>query len=255
LPRVLVWALPFALALPQPAAGLDLGIWARLLAEHTREVPDIAGTRVDYTALRGSAAWPRLLESLDRADPAALASTPERLAFWINAYNVLAIDVVLRHYPLASIRDAGSLLRPVWKRAAGRVGGKARSLDEIEHAILRPLGDPRIHGAIVCASLSCPPLLREPYRSESLDAQLDANVRRWLADPRKGVRVDPAADRLELSPIFDWFEEDFAAAGGVLAFVERFAPVSVAEWLRARGGDVELRSLEYDWHLNDLRAR
>lgn len=252
MPRFLVWVLPFALALPQPATGLDLELWARLLTEHTREVPDIAGTRVDYAALRDSAEWPRLLESLDRADPAALASTPEKLAFWINAYNVLAIDVVLRHYPLASIRDAGSLLRPVWKSAAGRVGGKARSLDEIEHTILRPFGDPRIHGAIVCASLSCPPLLREPYRSESLGAQLDANVRRWLADPRKGVGLDAAAARLELSPIFDWFEEDFATAGGVLAFVERFAPAPVGEWLRRHPGQTALGRLDYDWRLNDL---
>jgi hypothetical protein len=218
-------------------------------------VTDIAGTRVDYAALRDAPDWSELLESLDAADPAGLGSRAETLAFWINAYNVLAIEVVLRRYPVGSIRDAGSLLRPVWKREAGRVGGKPRTLDEIEHRILRPLGEPRIHGAIVCASLSCPPLLREPYRAATLDAQLDANVRRWLADPRKGVRLDAAAGRLAVSPIFDWFEEDFAATGGVLAFLERYAPAPVGEWLRAREGNVARRWLDYDWSLNDLAAR
>jgi hypothetical protein len=87
----------------------------------------------------------------------------------------------VRHPGIASIRDIGSLLRPVWNREAGRVGRRARSLGEIEHEILRPLGDPRIHGAIVCASVSCPPLRREPFAAARLDAQLDDQMRRWLA--------------------------------------------------------------------------
>jgi len=235
-----------------PAAGFDAALYARLLGEHTREVADIAGTRVDYAALRGAAAadWRRLVASLAEG-PAADAPRAERLAFWINAYNVLAIDMVVRNAPRRSIRDIGSPLRSVWKRPAGLAAGRRVTLHEIEHDILRPMGEPRIHAAIVCASLSCPPLLRAPYRADSLAAQLDASVRRWLADPRKGMRLARAQGVLHLSVIFRWFREDFESAGGALAFAQRFAPGETAEWLAAHPPP-RIRWLDYDWSLNRL---
>jgi hypothetical protein len=233
-------------------AELDRDLYARLLLDHTVEVSDIAGTRVDYEALGGPAAgdWRQLVEGLADADPEALTSRSARLAFWIDVYNILAIDMVVRHGPVESSRDIGSLFRPVWKLPAGVVGGRTVTLDEVEHAILRPMGEPRVHAAIVCASLSCPPLLREPYRAETLDAQLTGNTRRFLADPRKGVRVDEMEAAIYLSRIFDWFEEDFEAGGGVLAFVGRYGPGSVSAFLEARGGDVDVEKLGYDWNLN-----
>ncbi|MDX1650457.1 MAG: DUF547 domain-containing protein, partial [Myxococcota bacterium] len=198
--------------------------------------------------------WRALVESLEAMDLEALDSRAARLAFWIDAYNVLAIDVVVRQRPEESIRDVGNFLFPVWKRTVATIGGEARSLDEIEHDILRPMGDPRIHGAIVCASVSCPPLRREPYRPGSLDTQLDDNVRRWLADPRKGLRVDRERKTVWLSSLFEWFEEDFREAGGVLAFVRRHAPEAEARWLAEHGDEARLRYLDYDWGLNALSA-
>jgi len=238
--------------LATPAAALDLALYARLLAAHTRPVPDPAGVRVDYEALRASADWRALVASLAASDPARLASREERLAFWIDAYNVLAIELVVRHGPVASIREIGSLLRPVWKREAGRIGGRAYSLDEIEHEILRKAGEPRIHAAIVCASVSCPSLAREPFRAESLDAQLTAALRGFLADPRKGSRLDAERGVLVLSPIFDWFGEDFAPAGGALAFVRPHLPDATRAWLAAHEGRVALDWFDYDWSLNGL---
>jgi hypothetical protein len=234
------------------AACLDAALWAELLARHSAEVPDPAGVRVDYRALGADPAWRRLVTGLDRCDPETLRSREETLAFWINAYNVLAIDVVVANYPIASIRDAGSLLRPVWKRPAGRIGGRARSLDEIEHGILRPLGDPRIHAAIVCASTSCPSLRREPYAAARIDAQLEDALRRFLADPRKGAAFDPAAGRLRLSRIFAWFEEDFADRGGVLAFLLPRLPEEIRAAVAARPGALRVEHFDYDWRLNDL---
>ena len=186
------------------------------------------------------------MESLAAADLAALRTREQQLAFWINAYNILAIDLVAQHYPIASIRDIGSLLRPVWKRPAGRVGGRTVTLDEIEHEIVRPLGDPRTHAVVICASTSCPALPREPLTAERLDAQLDAAMRQWLADPGKGLRIDRAANTIHLSKIFDWFEEDFAKAGGVLAFVARYAPESDREWLRTHGATARIDYFDYD---------
>lgn len=238
-----------SLAAGTPTHALDTALYARLLERHSVAVDDVASTRVDYAALRSSPDWERLLESLRDFDPARLATREERLAFWINAYNVLAIDVVRRHHPVESIRDVGSLLRPVWKRPAGEIAGRPHTLDRIEHAILRPLDEPRIHGAIVCASLSCPPLRREPYRADALGEQLSDNVRRWLADPRKGARLDRAAGTLTLSPIFDWFVEDFG--GDVLGFVARHLPAGDAAWIRERRESLRVRWFDYDWSLND----
>jgi hypothetical protein len=235
-----------------PADAFDEALWARLLDRHTVAVDDLASTRVDYGALRASADWEALLASLRASDPGGLATREERLAFWIDTYNVLAIDLVRRHYPVDGIRALGSLFSPVWKRPAGDVGGRSYSLDEIEHGILRPLGEPRVHGAIVCASLSCPPLRREPYRAADLDAQLDDNMRRWLADPRKGMRIQRRDETLWLSPIFDWFAEDF---GDVVGFVARFANPADASWLREHRGTLRIRHFDYDWSLNDVRRR
>ena len=235
-----------------PATAFDLDLYARLLAAHTRLVPDRAGVRVDYAALRGSAGWRALVASLAASDPEQLGSRDARLAFWIDAYNVLAIDLVVAGGPVASIRDLGSFLRPVWKREAGRIGGRAVTLDEIEHDILRKAGEPRIHAAIVCASVSCPSLAREPFRAATLDAQLTAAMRGFLADPRKGARLDAERGVLTLSPIFHWFAEDFAPAGGALGFVRPYLPEPTRAWLAQHAGRVELDWFDYDWSLNGL---
>lgn len=242
-----------ALSLAFPAAANDLALYARLLERHTREVDDLARVRVDYPVISTSPDWRRLVESLAAADPAALRTREQQLAFWINAYNILAIDLVAQHYPIASIRDVGSLLRPVWKRPAGRVGGRTVTLDEIEHEIVRPLGDPRTHVVVICASTSCPALPREPLTAERLDEQLDAAMRRWMADPGKGLRIDRAANIITLSKIFDWFEEDFAkASGDVLSFVVRYAPEADRDWLNTHGTKARLEYFDYDWAVNAL---
>jgi hypothetical protein len=246
---------PFALLgvlAATPVAAVDEALFARLLSAHTRAVDDVAGTRVDYPALRGSSDWKRLVQSLNRADPATLGSREARLAFWINAYNILAIDMVQRHYPVESIRDIGSFLSPVWKRPAGRVGSRPVTLHEIEHEILRPMGDPRIHAGLVCASTSCPALRRAPFTAAEIDAQLDETVRRWLASPEKGLRIDRAGRRVYLSRIFDWFEDDFDARGGVLAFAATYAAEADRAWLERDGADAAVVFMHYDWTLNGL---
>ena len=251
--RALILALMAVLSVAAQAQALDEALYAELLERNTVAVDDIASTRVDYAALRSSEPWASLIRSLRDSDPQRFDSRDEKLAFWINAYNILAIDLVRRHYPVDSIRSIGSLLSPVWKREAGVIGGRACTLDQIENEILRPMGEPRIHGAIVCASLSCPPLRREPYRAATLDAQLEDNVRRWLADLRKGARVDRSARTLYLSPIFDWFAEDFG--DDVLPFVTSHLPPEEASWVRARGTALRIRYFDYDWSLNEAGRR
>jgi len=233
-------------------AELDSALYARVLERHTRPVKDLARVRVDYAAIAASSDWQRLVAGLAAVDTGKLKTCEQQLAFWVNAYNILAIDLVAKNYPLKSIRDIGSLLRPVWKRTAGVVGGRNYSLDHVEHKIVRPLGDPRAHAVVICASTSCPALPREPLTAERLDAQLDAAMRQWIADPGKGLRVDRAANTIQLSRIFDWFEEDFSAAGGVLAVATRYAPAREREWLQAHAATARIDYFDYDWDVNAL---
>ena len=126
----------------QPARAIDLDAYADLLDRHTYQVEHTARTHVDYEALRNSAEWEGLVHSLTRSRPDQLNTREEQLAFWINAYNILAIDLVRRNYPVDSIRDIGSFFVPVWDREAGQIGDRSYTLGEIEHEILRPLGRP-----------------------------------------------------------------------------------------------------------------
>jgi hypothetical protein len=195
--------------------------------------------RVDYAAWAADPDYPKALDAFARFDPARLETRAERLAFWIDAYNLLAIRTVIDTGVTGSIKDAGNLFSPVWKRTAGVVGGREVSLDRIEHKVLRPLGEPRIHLAIVCASLSCPDLRLEVYTPDRLDAQLDDQAQRFLANPAKGLA---GSGDVRVSRIFDWFEADFGGPEGVLRFLKRHAP----------GRDVARVAgyLPYDWSLN-----
>lgn len=244
-------ALAIAAALAVPAAAPvraempDLAPLDRLLAAHVRRgtAHGIALAQVDYAAWGSDPDHARAVAALEAFDPARLAGREERLAFWINAYNLLAVKLVLDTGVTGSIKDAGSLFRPVWGRTAGRVGGREVSLGEVEHRTLRPMGEPRVHFAIVCASLSCPDLRPEAYRPERLDAQLDDQARAFLANPKKGMAGGPG---VRISRIFDWFEEDFG--GGVLAFLRRHTPDRETPVARVAG------FLPYDWALNAAPA-
>jgi hypothetical protein len=252
LARTLCLAAIAALWWPVPvhAAELDLEAYGEALRKYTRCVEDVVGTQVRYTKIRQTPEWQRVMTSLAATDPAVLGAPAERMAFWINAYNILAIDLVAKSYPVKSIRDLGSLLRPVWGRDAGSIGGRAYSLEEIEHEILRKMGDPRIHAAIVCASTSCPSLSREPFRAAELEAQLDAAFRAFARNVRKGVRLDAERRTLHLSRIFDWFAEDFAPAGGVLAYLARYVDDDVRPALAKGGAGLSLEYMDYDWSVN-----
>ncbi len=244
--------LAHAESIPDRAGGVDLDLYDRLLERHTRAVDDVVGTRVDYRAIARSADWKRLSKQIRDARPSRL-DRQARIAFWINAYNVLTIDLIVEHYPVASIRDIGSLFFPVWDRDVATIEGRTVSLGEIEHEILRKTGEPRIHAAIVCASTSCPPLARRAFRAERLDADLDDAMRRWLASPDKGVALDRRRNVVRVSEIFDWFESDFEAQGGVLATIARHVSETDAAWLRGAGARARVEYLDYDWTLNDDR--
>jgi hypothetical protein len=176
----------------------------------------------------------------------------EQMAFLINAYNAFTVEKILARYPdIGSIWDFGKLFGNPFKDEFFVLLGQKRSLDWIEHEKLRQTyRDPRIHFAVNCASVGCPMLREEAYVAARLEAQLEAQARRFLSDrSRNRLREE----RLEVSKIFDWFKEDFEPRA---AYFARYADV-LADDPKGRsaiaGGRLALRFLDYDWSLNDAK--
>jgi hypothetical protein len=232
-------------------ATIDLDLYDQLLEKHTRAVPDIVGTRVDYRSLEKAKDWKRLAAQVRGAKPSQL-TRDEKLAFWINAYNILTIDLILKHYPIDGIKEIGSFFSPVWDIDVATIEGRTVSLGEIEHEILRKMDEPRVHSAIVCASVSCPPLARTPFHPDKVDAELSAAMRAWLANREKGIAIDRKNRVVHLSKIFDWFEDDFAPRGGVLNAITPYLEPADAKWIRTEGQNASIQYFPYDWSLNGV---
>ncbi len=197
---------------------------------------------VDYAAIKADGSLDKAYQALSVFKLDGLSSREEKLAFYINAYNILALKMVADHWPTQSIKDVGSLISPVWDKPVGELGGKSVSLGQVEHKILRPMGEPRIHLAIVCASVSCPDLRNEPYTAAQLDKQLDDQAKSFLDNPAKGLKADK--DILHVSQIFEWFEKDFATQGGVKGFIKNH---------KADAPDLEIKTdIPYDWAVNGV---
>jgi len=190
-------------------------------------------------------------------------SRPQQLAFLINAYNAFTVELILTRYPdLKSIKDLGSFVQSPWKKKFFPLLGQERSLDEVEHEMIRAPGvfdDPRIHVAVVCASIGCPMLRNEAFVAERLDAQLDDALRRFLSD-RSRNRFDASSGTLSVSKIFDWYRKDFERGhkgyDSLQTLFARHAEVLTATaqaQAEVRAGRYKLAYLDYDWALNDAR--
>ncbi len=229
---------------------------------------------VDYNAMKANRRdLDAFATALTKLDPKIFEGWKgnEKIAFWINAYNALTLQTIIDHYPIKPSRLT-SLVYPqnsirqipgVWDRIKFPVMGRGTTLDGIEHEILRKnFNEPRIHMALVCAAMGCPPLRNEPYTGEKLDAQLDDQTLRFLSDPKK-FHVDPDNGLVYLSPIFKWFGGDFVRTYGTglktgrqtdvqraaMKFIQKYIDETDARYL-ATGG-YGILYLDYDWSLNE----
>ena len=223
------------------AAVPDHSIFGDLLAKYNQ-----AG-HVDYAGIK--AEEDRLdayLDQLSNIDPESLSSS-DRFAFYVNAYNAWTIKLILSGYPgLKSIKDLGHLFKSPWKRKLVVLQDKKVTLDHIEHDILRPqFQDPRVHFAVNCASLGCPPLFNEPFKGDLLEQQLNTATTAFIND-RRYNRLE--GNTLYVSKIFKWFKEDFDH--DVIGFFEQFAADELKSALKDRRATVKVAYLDYDWGLN-----
>ena len=240
---MLALLLPAALAFDSTHVRLQRVLDARL-----------AAGRVDYAGLKSAPAeLDAYLTEVATAEPAGM-SADDRKAFWINAYNALTIDLIADSYPLKSITDLDG--GKVWDTRKFPVAGTSMTLNDIEQRTLRPLGDPRVHAALNCASIGCPGLAAKVYTGAGLSGQLDAASKRWVAS----AKLEGAS--LSVSQIFDWYGDDFLGQYGpsrfdipgldgkaeaAANFVAMYAP-DKATALHA--GGYKVGYAPYDWGLN-----
>ncbi len=220
--------------------AVDNSLYGELLGKYVKE-----GV-VDYRGLKSEEGkLDQYLDLLNQTNPDELARN-EQLALYINAYNAYTLKLILKNYPVDSIKDIGGWFKGPWKISFCKIGGKTFTLDEIEHEIIRPrFKDPRVHFAVNCASKGCPPLISEPYEASILDQQLDANTRSFLNDPERN-RLE--GNKLSVSKIFKWFGEDFG--GDVVAFFLKYAEEDLKNRLSAKRDQIKIAYLHYDWSLN-----
>lgn len=230
---------------------MDHTAWTELLKTYVK--PASSGlNEIDYKAFKanGRTALTAYLRTLESTNVTLLTSA-EQFAYWANLYNAKTIDIVLDHYPVATIRDidiSGFFKNGPWDKKVVTVNKIELSLNDIEHVILRGnFADPRVHYAVNCASIGCPNLGREAFIGAELESQLNAAARSYVNSPRGFVAKN---GRIRASKIYSWFQEDFGnSEAGVLKHALVYAEPELAKQIRAIN---DISGFDYDWALNDV---
>ncbi len=210
---------------------VDHSQWTALLKKYVDQ-----DGKVDYKRfLKDKNQLDDYLNILSNQVPTNDWSVQEQLAYYINLYNAHTVDLILRNYPLKSIKDIDG----PWTTDFIRIGDKELSLGALEHSILRKMDEPRIHFAINCASASCPKLINEAYAPEKLEEQLEEATQSFMNSDNNSI----AQENLELSRIFKWFKGDFKD-GKLIQFIEPYVDIEIDP-------KAKIRYKDYDWSLNE----
>ncbi len=218
------------------SVNLDHSGWTKLLQKHMDSNGD-----VNYKAFKNDRKeLDKYLSMLSENMPDKTWSVQEQLAYYINLYNAYTVDLILKNYPVKSIKD----LDGPWIKAIVPVGDVMISLAGIENSILRKMKEPRIHFAINCASISCPKLLNEAFTAEKINEQLDRVTKDFINSDKNSINQGSA----QLSPIFDWYKKDYLVrgVGSIREFVNQYSEVQIKE-----GAKITFQ--EYNWNLNEQK--
>ncbi len=217
--------------------------WDKLLKKHVNASGMVSykGFQKDKAELDG------YLKTLSDNAPQNSWSENEQKAYWINAYNAFTVALILKHYPVKSIKDIGGKIYKVntpWDIKFVNIGGKKYDLNNIEHGILRKkFDDPRIHFALVCASISCPRLRNEAYTAAQLNAQLEDAGKDFLNDKSKN-RI--SANKADLSKYFSWYKGDFTKNGSLADYINKYSVTKI-------NTNTKIGSVDYNWNLNEQK--
>lgn len=207
--------------------------WTDLLQKHVSNQGNVNynGFKTDRKSLLN------YITSLSENMPNDSWTKEDKLAYWINAYNALTVDLILRHYPIESIKD----IKKPWDQRYWKLGDKWYNLNEIEHQILRKMNEPRIHFGIVCASFSCPKLQNSAFTAEIIDNQLTLATKEFLNDSN---RNEISENNLKISKIFQWFAKDFKQNGSLIDFLNTYSDITISAKANKSFKD-------YNWNLNE----
>ncbi|VAW16334.1 Uncharacterized protein DUF547 [hydrothermal vent metagenome] len=227
---------------PQKVGVVNYSLWADVLEKYVDRNGLVNYMQLQLNRLK----LDKFVEQVKEADISNL-SAQEQKAFWINGYNALTVTLILDNYPL----KFGGIRTINWGRPWDlpmRVAGRELTLGTIEHKILRPLGDPRVHFALNCASIGCPKLPQTPFYPENLDERLELEAKRFINDPDK-VYFDQRKDILFYSDLLNWYEEDFLlVASSKLEYIMRYLDDDKKKLMNSNS--LKLKKIKYDWALN-----
>jgi hypothetical protein len=197
---------------------------------------------VDYQSLKQNE---KTLESyltyLEQTFPNKSWSANQEKAFWINVYNAYTLKMILDYYPVESITQINNKGNNAWNTPFVKVGGKIYTLDHVEHEILRKkFKDPRIHVGVNCASKSCPKLANTAFTEDNVEAELERLMKEFINDSSRNTL---SAKKIEISEIFNWFQDDFTVNGSVIDYINKYANTTVNK-------EAKIKYLPYDWSLN-----
>jgi len=213
--------------------------WDKLLQKHV----DKRGF-VDYKTFKNDR--DKLLKftnHLENNIPQKHWTDNQKKAYFINAYNAYTIQLVIEHYPVESIKDIGGFLSNVFKKDFINFNGKMISLDDIEKGMLLPMGDPRVHFAVNCASYSCPKLDNKAYQPENLNQHLDESAKSFINSHRNII----SPNKTKLSRIFKWYKSDFENENqSLIDFINKYSKNPIE-----KNSDIEY--LDYNWQLNSQK--
>ena len=227
-----------------------------LLAEYVQDHKkgDMAGTGINYLEWQRDPRHKIAMEALESTSLTELTSKEEKLSFWINAYNLLTIDLIIKNGEQQSIHNLGGLVGDPWNEFSWVIDGLETTLSQIQHQTLRSMGEPRTHFSLTCAALSCPDLKNTPYWPKRIYTQLEKQTRKFLRNPHKGVTIIKAepkntriqqTDKYKASQIFQWFKNDFEH-GNIQRFIQRYVFLYGAEFDGY---------LPHNWQLNSLEGK
>ena len=217
--------------------------WDKLLKKHVNEagMVNYKGFQKDKTE------FDAYLKTLSDNAPQKSWSQKDQIAYWINAYNAFTVSLILQKYPVKSIKDIGGSIYKIntaWDIKFIKIGGEKYDLNNIEHKMLRKkFEEPRMHFAIVCASLSCAKLRREAYTGDKLDDQLEDQSKDFLNDKSKN---NITAEKAQLSKYFSWYKGDFTKNGSLTDYINKYSKTKIT-------GNTKISSLDYNWSLNEQK--
>jgi hypothetical protein len=262
--RFIIFVTTILIAPGSEAGNFDHSEWNQLLQEFVTSIRQGQASVVDYSGMQANRLrLTSYTESLSAVSQSQFDQWPqvEQLAFLINAYNAWTVELVLEGYPdIDSIKDLGGFLRSPWSKSFIPLLGSLRSLDDIEHKMIRgsDRNDPRIHFAVNCASIGCPALRPEAYAGDRLESQLQDQQELFLSD-RTRNRLEQGT--LLVSSIFKWYGKDFENAGSGIESLRHFLArhgaalgLSGEDISQLEAGKIAIDYLEYDWRLNDQRS-